>query len=74
MFGKKGDFKEGDRVFSSRPDGQNSNNFIFGVVTGVDESKIGVNGLLVNPVGLKNKIAQGKTEINLFGESSDLVP
>jgi len=35
--------------------------FIFGVVTGIDDRKVGVNGVIVNPVGLKNKIEQGKT-------------
>ncbi len=35
--------------------------FIFGVVTGVDGRKVGINGVIVNPVGLKNKIEQGKT-------------
>ncbi len=61
MFGKKKGqgLKEGDFVFSSKQDGDYKN-FIFGVVTGVDGSKIGVNGLIVNPVGLKNKLSQGK--------------
>ena len=59
MFGKKKGLKEGDHVFSSKPDGE-YRNFIFGTVTGVQESKIGINGLIVNPVGLKNKVAQGK--------------
>jgi hypothetical protein len=58
VFGKKG-LKEGDHVFSSKPDGEYKN-FIFGTVTGINESQIGVNGLIVNPVGLKNKVAQGK--------------
>ncbi len=59
MFGKKPAFREGVHVFSSKPDGDYKN-FIFGVVTGVDKNKIGVNGLIVNPIGLKNKISQGK--------------
>ena len=60
MFGrKKGELKEGDFVFTSRRDGEFSN-IIFGSVTGIDGDKIGVNGFLVNPVGLKNKISQGK--------------
>ena len=33
---------------------------IFGTVTGIDGNKIGVNGFIVNPVGLKNKVSQGK--------------
>ena len=60
MFGrKKGELKDGDFVFTSRPDGDYSN-IIFGSVTGIDGDRIGVNGFLVNPVGLKNKISQGK--------------
>jgi len=63
MFGKKKDgLKEGDYVFSSKRDGDYKN-FIFGAVTGVEGSKIGVNGLIVNPVGLKNKLSQGKAGI-----------
>ena len=56
--GKKG-LKEGDFVFARRQDGE-YNNIIFGAVTGVDGKKIGVNGILINPVGLKNKVEQGK--------------
>ena len=59
MFGRKKGLKEGDHVFSSKQDG-NYRNFIFGTVTGINESKIGINGLIVNPVGLKNKVEQGK--------------
>ena len=63
MFGKKKEgLKEGDFVFSSKRDGDYKN-FIFGSVTGVEGSKIGVNGLIVNPVGLKNKLSQGKAGI-----------
>ncbi len=63
MFGKKKEgLKEGDFVFSSKRDGDYKN-FIFGAVTGVEGSKIGVNGLIVNPVGLKNKLSQGKAGI-----------
>jgi hypothetical protein len=63
MFGKKKDgLKVGDYVFSSKKDGDYKN-FIFGAVTGVEGSKIGVNGLIVNPVGLKNKLSQGKAGI-----------
>jgi hypothetical protein len=60
MFGreKKG-LKEGDFVFARRPDGEYSK-IIFGAVTGVDGQKIGVNGIIINPIGLKNKIEQGK--------------
>jgi len=63
MFGKKKEgLKVGDYVFSSKRDGDYKN-FIFGSVTGVEGSKIGVNGLIVNPVGLKNKLSQGKAGI-----------
>ena len=51
--------KEGTLVFATKPNGD-FNNIIFGVVTGVDGYKIGVNGLEINPVGLKNKVEQGK--------------
>jgi hypothetical protein len=59
MFGRKRELKEGDYVFAPRPDGEHQN-IVFGVVTGIDGSKIGVSGLIVNPVGLKNKVSQGK--------------
>ena len=60
MFGKKPALKEGTQIFSVKKNGA-FNDFIFGVVTGVDGRKVGVNGVIVNPIGLKNKIAQGKT-------------
>ncbi len=60
MFGKKPILKEGVQIFSIKKNGE-FNDFIFGVVTGVDGRKVGVNGVIVNPIGLKNKIAQGKT-------------
>jgi len=56
--GKKG-LKEGDFIFARRPDGE-YNKIIFGAVTGVDGKKIGVNGIIINPVGLRNKVEQGK--------------
>lgn len=58
MFGKKS-WKEGDYVFATQPDGEYTN-VIVGIVTGVEDSKIGVNGIIINPVGLKNKVSQGK--------------
>jgi len=58
--GKKG-LKEGNFVFAKQPDGK-YNNIIYGAVTGVDGNKIGVNGVIINPVGLKNKIEQGKSQ------------
>ena len=59
MFGKKSTLKEGTHVFATKPNGDYFD-FIFGVVTGIDDRKVGVNGVIVNPVGLKNKIEQGK--------------
>ena len=60
MFGRKPELKEGVHIFSVKKNGD-YNDFIFAVVTGVEDRKVGVNGVIVNPVGLKNKIAQGKT-------------
>ena len=60
MFGSKPKLKEGTHIFSSKKNGD-FNDFIFAVVSGVDGQKVGVNGVIVNPIGLKNKIAQGKT-------------
>ena len=60
MFGKKPVLKEGIHVFSTKKNGDYYD-FIFGVVTGVEDRKVGVTGVIVNPVGLKNKITQGKT-------------
>ncbi len=60
MFGKKPVLKEGTPVFSIKKNGD-FNDFIFGVVTGIDGKKVGISGVIVNPVGLKNKITQGKT-------------
>ncbi len=60
MFGKRPTLKEGAHIFSTKKNG-NYNDFIFGVVTGIDGRKVGINGVIVNPVGLKNKIEQGKT-------------
>ena len=51
--------KEGDFIFARRPDGE-YNKIIFGAVSGVHGKKIGVNGIIINPVGLRNKIEQGK--------------
>ena len=46
-------------MFTAKSDGDYCN-LIFGSVTGGDGNKIGVKGLIVNPVGLKNKVLQGK--------------
>ena len=59
MFDKKPIMKEGVYIFSPKPNGEYKN-IVFGVVTGVDGNKVGVNGLIIDPVGLKNKIEQGK--------------
>jgi len=59
VFGSKPKMKEGICVFARKPNGD-FDNIVFGVVTGVEGNKIGVNGLEVNPVGLKNKLEQGK--------------
>ena len=60
MFGsKKGTLKEGNFVFTAKPADEYCN-FVIGIVTGVDGNRIGVNGFIVNPVGLKNKVLQGK--------------
>jgi len=59
MFRKKLTLKEGVHIFSSKPDGK-YRKFLFGVVTGVEDNKVGVNGIIVDPVGLKNKVGQGK--------------
>ncbi|HJU14058.1 MAG TPA: hypothetical protein VJ792_06330 [Candidatus Nitrosotalea sp.] len=58
LFEKKG-WKEGDYIFASQQNGEYKD-IIIGMVAGVENSKVGVNGIIVNPVGLKNKIAQGK--------------
>ena len=60
MFGKKLTLKEGVHVFATKKNGDFFD-FIFGVITGIDGKKVGVNGVIVNPVGLKNKVEQGKT-------------
>ena len=60
MFGKKPTLKEGTHVFSTKKNGD-FYDFIFGVITGIDGKKVGVNGVIVNPVGLKKKVEQGKT-------------
>ena len=65
MFGKKTGLKEGDHIFSSKQDGD-FKNIIFGTVTGVEGTKIGVNGLIVKPVGLLNKFTQGKNWSSLY--------
>ncbi len=63
MFGRKPkEPKEGDHVFLAKPNGEYKK-FIFGTITGVNENKIGINGVIVDPVGLLNKVKQGKAGI-----------
>ena len=45
MFGKK-NLEEGDYVFATQPDGEYTK-VIVGIVTGVEDSKIGVNGIII---------------------------
>ncbi len=60
MFGKKPTLKEGTHVFSTKKNGDYFD-FIFGVVTGIDDRKVGVTGVIVDPVGLKKKVLQSST-------------
>ena len=61
MFGsKKRTLKEGSFVFTAKHADEYCD-FVIGTVTGVDGNKVGVNGFIINPVGLKNKVLQGKT-------------
>ena len=60
MYGKKLALKEGTHVFSTKKNGD-FYDFIFGTITGIDGRQVGINGIIVNPVGLKNKVEQGKT-------------
>ena len=54
MFGsKKRTLKEGTFIFTAKSADEYCN-FIIGSVTGVDGNKVGVNGFIVNPIGLKN--------------------
>ena len=59
MFGKKPTLKEGVHIFSVKKNGD-YNDFIFAIVTGVQGRKVGVNGIIVNPVGLKKQDISGK--------------
>jgi hypothetical protein len=61
MFGRKPSVREGTHVFAPHPASDETyQKFIFGVITGVEGNKIGVNGFIVDPVGLKNKVDTGK--------------
>ncbi|CAI9831558.1 conserved hypothetical protein [Nitrosopumilaceae archaeon] len=59
MLGRGPKLKEGAYVFSTRKNGDYVD-FIFGIVSGAEGRRVGVNGVVVDPVGLKNKVAQGK--------------
>lgn len=59
MFGKR-KIKTGDHVFVSKTNSTDAQDILFGIVTGTDGKKIGIDGLIINPIGLKNKILQGK--------------
>ncbi len=60
MLGRKPKLEEGINIFSVKENGEYKD-FIFATVTGVEGRRVGVNGIIINPVGLKNKLAQGKT-------------
>ncbi len=51
--------KVGAYVFTTEPDGDYKK-FTFGIITGIKGDKVGVSGTIVNLVGLKNKVSQGK--------------
>ena len=55
----KRQLKEGSFVFTAKHADEYCD-FVIGTVTGVDGNKVGVNGFIVNPIGLKNKVLQGK--------------
>ncbi|MDI1495164.1 MAG: hypothetical protein K8823_470 [Cenarchaeum symbiont of Oopsacas minuta] len=59
MFGSKPELEEGQYVFATVGD-KKYRDFVIGAVTGIENEKIGVNGILVKPVGLKNKVEQNK--------------
>lgn len=61
MFKKKSTIKEEDHVFASIQSQDDFCNIVIGTVTGVDNDDIGISGININPVGLKNKVKQGKT-------------
>lgn len=60
MLGKKPTLKEGTHVFSTIQNGEYKD-FVVAAVTGIEGRQIGINGIRVSMVGLKNKIEQGKT-------------
>lgn len=59
VFGKGRKIGEGTHVFA-RVRGEGGTRFVVGVATGVDGERVGVSGTAVDPVGLRNKVAQKK--------------
>jgi len=72
MFGTKG-WKEGEYVFASKPSGE-YRDIVVGIVTGVEDTRIGVNGIVINPAGLKNKVSQGKAGPQSIGILKNPMP
>lgn len=59
VFSKKRTIVEGAYIFARVRDGERTK-FVIGMATGVDGARVGVSGIIVNPVGLHNKVSQGK--------------
>ena len=59
MFGRKRALSEGSHVFV-RVRSPDRCRFVVGVATGVEGPRVGVNGVIIDPVGLANKVAQNK--------------
>ncbi len=59
MLGRKPVLKEGVHIFSTIS-GTEHTDFVIGVVTGTEGRQVGINGIRVSMVGLKNKVEQGK--------------
>lgn len=59
MFTKKRSLVEGSHVFV-RIRGKDLTKFVIGVATGISGTRVGIAGVIVNPVGLHNKVSQGK--------------
>ena len=59
MLNRKPTLKEGVHVFSTVQAGKYKD-FVIGTVTGMDSTKVGVNGIRIEMAGLKNKVDQGK--------------
>ncbi len=59
MFTKKRSLVEGAHVFV-RVRAKEMTKFVIGVATGIEGARVGVAGVMINPVGLYNKVSQGK--------------